>query len=100
MIVSIKVMSRSSDLKKTAQGGRIIKTMSTSYSTTLPLDFDREEAWHICDNIISKLFPATNGRYRIATLDGITESFSNNQYCFSIGGDIELIEQADVDVEY
>lgn len=101
MIVTIKAMSRYSDTSKDE-----IKTVSTSYSTTIPLDFSREEAAEICCDIISQEFTETYGAgykragQRIATLDGITESFSNDQYCFSVGGDVHLIEEKDVEIDY
>lgn len=108
MTVSVKIMSRTSVNKiqnAISQEGKI-ETTSTAYSTTLPLDFSREEAWTICDEIVSKMFPQVWGRQykcrgqRIATLDGITESYDNNQYCFSVGGDIELVEEKEIEIDY
>ena len=107
MTVSVKIMSRTSveKVQKNTQTG-VIETTSTAYSTTIPLDFDREEAWDICDEIITQMFPQVWGQAykcrgrRIATLDGITESYGNNQYCFSVGGDIKLIEEKELEIDY
>lgn len=95
-------MSRTSKLKVNG-----ISTMSISYSSTLPLDFDREEAWKILSTIVDEVYPQTTKnrdlkKVKVAKLETITESFTQNQYCFSVDviGEPAVKEKVDVEVDY
>ncbi|HPW67329.1 MAG TPA: hypothetical protein PLS84_09680 [Salinivirgaceae bacterium] len=102
MIVNIKITSRFSQKTKDDD----VKTVSTSYATTLPLDFQREDAIAIFESIIDQVFPERFGQAssragrRIAVFDGITECFAQDRYSFSISGNIPFIEEKDVDVDF
>ena len=104
MTVNIQAMSRYSEPAKRDEDN--IKTISTSYATTLPLDFTRKDAIMICRHIIFQEFkeeyesPSKYAGKRIATLDGITESFSQNQYCFCVSGDVHLVENKDFEIDF